>query len=87
MNNFKLWIYKHYKNKKLYELICYWCNSDTWEKMVIYKPLYNDSELIKKYWKDFCFVRLESIFFQIVEFNWHKIPRFEYIWNKNYKII
>lgn len=79
----KTWIYKHYKNK-LYEVICTWIHTETDERMVIYKALYNTPELSKEYWNDFCFVRPESMFFEDVEVDWKIVPRFEYVWNKKY---
>ncbi|MDD2870640.1 MAG: DUF1653 domain-containing protein [Candidatus Gracilibacteria bacterium] len=79
----KTGIYKHYKNK-LYEVICTGIHTETDERMVIYKALYNTPELSKEYGNDFCFVRPESMFFEDVEVDGKIVPRFEYVGNKKY---
>lgn len=79
----KTWIYRHYKNK-LYEVICVWCHSETLEKYVVYKALYDTPEFTKEFWKDFCFIRPFEMFFENVIVDWVEIPRFEYIGDKKY---
>lgn len=73
----KTWIYKHYK-WWLYEVIWIWYNSETLEKEVIYKMLYNTSDFpIWTLW-----VRPKKMFEEIIEIDNKKTPRFTYIWNK-----
>ena len=64
-------IYRHYKNKKLYEVIGIAAHTETDEPMVIYKPLYeSEFEL---------FVRPYGIFIGSVDINGQIVPRFKMI--------
>jgi hypothetical protein len=61
--------YRHYKGQ-YYELIDIATHSETLEKMVIYRALYNDFSL---------WVRPFDMFFECIEFNGQEQPRFEFI--------
>ncbi|MDD4607219.1 MAG: DUF1653 domain-containing protein [Patescibacteria group bacterium] len=74
MPELKLGKYKHYKGKQ-YEVIGLAKHSETLESLVIYKALY-DSE---KFGKNALWARPQSMFFDTIEINGQKIPRFEYI--------
>ena len=68
--------YKHFKGNE-YELIDIVTHSETLEKMVLYKPLYNDSGM---------WVRPVSMWEEEVEVNGCKVKRFTYIdwkWKNN----
>jgi len=79
----QLWVYKHYKNK-LYEVIWVAFHTETEEKMVLYKALYDNPNLAKEYWMRPYFVRPYDMFIENIVINWIEIPRFEYVWNKKY---
>lgn len=59
--------FKHFKGG-IYELICYAIHSETDEKLVIYK---NEHGQI--------FARSHDMFFEIIEYEGKKVPRFEEI--------
>lgn len=61
-------IYRHYKNGKDYQLIGQGIDTETKEKVAVYKALYSSYQL---------FVRPWSIFFEFVENDGKKIPRFK----------
>lgn len=61
--------YKHYKGNE-YEVIGVANNSETLEKMVVYKALYGSGEL---------WVRPYGMFFETVTINGEEIPRFRKI--------
>lgn len=61
--------YKHFKGKE-YELIDVVTHSETMEKMILYKPLYNDSGM---------WVRPASMWDEEVVCNGCKVKRFTYI--------
>jgi hypothetical protein len=82
----KLWIYKHYKWKN-YEVVWLALNTETREKMVLYKCLYDTPELTFEYWKEPFFVRPYNNFNEIIIINNKKIKKFNYIWNKKYEDI
>lgn len=63
-------IYKHYKGK-LYELIGTARHSETLEELIVYKALY-----VSEFGKNAIWVRPKSMFFEEVEFNGKKVPRF-----------
>jgi len=65
----KLGKYRHYKGKD-YQVIGVAEHSETNEKLVVYKKLYDDYSL---------WVRPLEIFLENVEVNGKKIPRFEYL--------
>ena len=76
MNSIKKWIYKHYKGN-LYELIDIVVHSESWEELVLYKALYNNTE-----WKSQLRVRPKKMFFEDVIIDGITKPRFEYLWEK-----
>ena len=61
--------YRHYKGNE-YEVIGVAKHSETLEPMVVYKALYGDGGL---------WVRPYGMFFETVEINGEKIPRFKKI--------
>jgi hypothetical protein len=61
--------YKHFKGKK-YEVLGIAKDSETLEKMVVYKALYGKGQLWTRPLKEF---------FEKIEINGKKIKRFEYI--------
>ena len=63
--------YRHYKGKE-YAVLALAKHSETGEKMVVYKQLYDNGEI---------WVRPASMFTEMVEYNGRKVPRFEYIDN------
>ena len=67
--DFKKGKYLHFKGNE-YELIDIVTHSETGEKMVLYKPLYNDSGM---------WVRPYSMWNEEVEYNGKKVKRFTYI--------
>ncbi|MBA3581912.1 MAG: DUF1653 domain-containing protein [Gammaproteobacteria bacterium] len=69
MNELKLGKYRHYKGND-YEVIGVAQHSETFELLVVYKPLYNDSG----YW-----VRPLSMFTEHIELNGQTLQRFTYI--------
>lgn len=67
--------YQHYKNKKLYEVIGLARHSETLEEMVIYKALFRcDTFGHNQVW-----IRPKSMFFEQVEYNGCRLPRFKWI--------
>ncbi len=74
------WIYKHYK-WKLYEVLWEIIHTETLDKLVLYKALYNSDE----FWNNALWVRPKSMFLENVEINWKIQSRLEYIWNNDYK--
>lgn len=68
-------IYKHYK-WPLYEVIWEALHTETREELVLYTALYDtDYEY---------FVRPVAMFLEVVEINWMKKKRFEYIGDKKH---
>lgn len=82
----KLWVYKHYKWKN-YKVIWVALNTETREKMVLYKCLYDTPELTKEYWNEPFFVRPYNNFIEKVDIDWKKVKKFNYIWDKKYEDI
>jgi len=71
-------IYQHYKWKK-YEVFWVALHSETREKLVLYKCLYEISELIEEIWEEPFFVRPFDMFNEKIEFEWKLVERFKYI--------
>lgn len=69
---FRTGIYRHYKGN-LYEVIDLVKHSETMEELVLYKPLYGKESL---------WVRPKEMFFESIEKDGKKIPRFEFVENK-----
>jgi len=74
MKELKPGIYEHFKGKR-YEVLGIVLHSETKEKLVLYKALYESEEFPK----DQLYVRPESIFLETVEHNSQQIPRFKLI--------
>jgi len=65
-------IYEHYKGN-LYYVIDTVRHSESEESLVLYRTMYGDKNL---------WVRPYKMFFEDIEFNGSKIPRFKYIGEK-----
>ena len=65
--------YRHYK-KREYELIDIVHHSETEEPLVLYRTLYGNYDL---------WVRPLKMFFEHIEINGKRVPRFEYIGSKS----
>ncbi len=76
MNKFKTGKYKHYKDKP-YEVLEVAIHSETLEKLLVYRALYNSPE----FWENKLWVRPYDMFFGNVIVDWVENPRFEYIWD------
>ncbi len=66
--------YKHFKGK-LYEVIGFARHSETLEKLVIYKALYNSD----KFGKNALLVRPQNMFLETINKNGKEISRFKFI--------
>jgi len=73
MEEIKKGIYKHYKGN-FYKVLGTAIHSETLEKMVIYMALYEG-----KFGKNAVFIRPIKMFFEDVEIDGKKIPRFEWV--------
>ncbi|MDD5769350.1 MAG: DUF1653 domain-containing protein [Candidatus Gracilibacteria bacterium] len=73
-NNIKLGIYKHYKGK-LYEVIGVGHHSETLEKLVFYKALYNSPD----FGENALWCRPYEMFVGEIEIDGVLKPRFEYV--------
>jgi hypothetical protein len=67
-----LGMYQHFRNGKTYEVIGFAIHSETREEMVIYKALYHSEE----YGTNQTWVRPKQMFFEIVEHQGARVPRF-----------
>lgn len=65
----KLGEYEHYKGKK-YEVIGVAKHSETLDELVVYRALYGEHGL---------WVRPRAMFFEEVEVNGKRVPRFRYL--------
>ena len=74
MEKVKVDKYQHYKGK-FYEVIGIARHSETLEKLVIYKALYDS----KKFGRNALWVRPKKMFCEKVIVNGKKIPRFKFI--------
>jgi hypothetical protein len=72
----KKWIYRHYKWKN-YEVLWTALHSETLEKLVIYKALYNS----KEFWNESIWIRPFNMFNEEIEFEWKIVERFRHIEN------
>jgi hypothetical protein len=66
--------YRHYKGK-FYEVIGTVIHSETLERMVLYKALYDSPE----FGKDQLWVRPEKMFLEKIFIDGNEVPRFEHI--------
>lgn len=71
--------YRHYKNGHSYRVIDIALHTDTQEKMVIYKALYECPDLADEYGTNPTFTRPYDIFMETVEFEGKTVPRFKYV--------
>lgn len=62
-------VYRHTKSAKMYEVIGIALHTETNEKLVIYRPLYNSEHEF--------FVRPYAMFFETIELDGKSVPRFE----------
>jgi hypothetical protein len=69
--------YRHYKGRS-YEVLGIALHSETREKMVLYRPLYECPELREEYGEDPWFVRPFAMFNEQVLVDGSAVPRFEY---------
>ena len=74
----KLGKYRHYKGKD-YEVLDVVLDTETREKMVLYKALYPVNDLDKELGEEPKFVRPKSMFLEEVVVEGQKVPRFRYI--------
>ncbi len=74
MEKIPLGKYKHYKGKE-YEVTGFVRHSETLEKLVIYKALYDS----KEFGNNALWVRPKKMFFEMVNINGKETPRFKYI--------
>lgn len=79
MPDLKLGTYRHYKNGHSYQVIDIALHTDSQEKTVIYKALYDCPDLADEYGLNPTFARSYSIFTEILEYEGKTVPRFEYI--------
>lgn len=67
--------YRHFRNKKIYELISFAIHSETLEEMVIYKALYESEDYgLNQIW-----VRPKAMFFEEVEHEGKLVHRFSLV--------
>ena len=76
-NELKPGIYQHYKGG-LYEVIDIANHSETLEKMVVYRALYNS----ETFGENALWVRPLAMFFENVIIDGKEVPRFEFIKQK-----
>lgn len=74
----KLGRYRHYKGKE-YEVLRVVMHTETNEKLVLYRALYEIPALREEYGDDPWFVRPFAMFNETVEIDGQTMPRFEYI--------
>ena len=65
-SRFKTGIYRHYKGK-LYHVVGEAIHSETLEPLIVYRALYGEYRL---------WVRPKAMFFEIIELDGKKLPRF-----------
>jgi len=70
--------YQHYKGK-FYEVLGIALNTETREKMVLYKCLYPVNDLPEEYGPDPIFVRPYDNFIEEVKVDGQKVPRFKFV--------
>ncbi len=75
MQAMKLGIYRHYKTKKLYEVLFTAIHSETYEQMVVYKALYE----CEKFGTNSIWTRPAKMFSEMVTIAENTVPRFELI--------
>jgi hypothetical protein len=78
VSRMKLGRYRHYKGK-LYEVLGVVMHTETNEKLVLYRALYEIPELHEEYGDDPWFVRPFVMFNESVVVDGRTMPRFEYV--------
>jgi len=78
MDKIKRGIYRHFKGN-FYEVLGTAIHSETLEKFIVYKTLYNS----KKFGKNAIWIRSIKNFAEKVLINGKKIPRFKYLGKSN----
>lgn len=76
----KTGLYKHFKGN-LYEVLGVAMHSETREKLVVYRALYDCPEIADEYGMHPMFVRPFDMFNETVEHNGQTVPRFAYVGN------
>ncbi|MCR4328534.1 MAG: DUF1653 domain-containing protein [Patescibacteria group bacterium] len=71
-------VYRHYKGKQ-YKVLGVALHTETREKMVLYKALYDCPDLKEEFGDDPLFVRPYNMFVEEVEVDGIKKPRFEWV--------
>jgi hypothetical protein len=74
MDKIKTGKYKHYKGKE-YEVVGVANHSETLEKLVIYKALYDSEE----FGSNSIWARPLKMFLETIEIDLKEVPRFEYV--------
>jgi hypothetical protein len=74
MKTIRIGKFRHYKGKE-YQVIGVARHSETREKLVVYKALYED----KEFGKEALWVRPLEMFFEEVEVDGKKVARFEFV--------
>ena len=75
MQDIKLGKYRHSKSGRLYEVISIGTHSETLEKLVVYKGLYDD----EKWGNNPIWIRPLDMFSQNILLDGKTVPRFEFI--------
>ena len=83
VNTIKPGVYRHYKNKKEYLVLGVAHHTETREKMVIYKALYECPDLEGEYGKFPHMVRPFEQFVAEVEHEGKRMPRFTFVREKS----
>jgi len=71
--------YRHFRNRKDYQVLGVAFDTSTDSKVVLYQALYECEELKEEYGKNPVFTRPYDDFFGKVEHEGKIVPRFEYI--------
>ncbi len=67
--------YQHYRTEKFYEIIGIARHSETLKEMIIYRALYQ----CEKFGNNHVWARPRTMFFEHVDYNGYRVPRFKYI--------
>jgi len=74
MSDIKLGKYEHFKGKQ-YEVVGFAKNTETFERFVLYRPLYEPNDLEE----DTVWARPMNMFVERVYFEGESVPRFKYL--------
>ena len=75
--DFNMKNYRHYKNGHIYKVLYFAINTETREEMVVYQGLYVSEE----FGSNPIFVRPKTMFFEEVEYEGVRVPRFKEVKN------